>query len=145
VSPGDADPEPPADVLVQQWVTAEQDEPFGRRVRADGTTEECSGATAELVDGEWRFGTQPLEWRSVARLAEPALEGLRAVIRESGVLDLPERIEPSGTVVAKVSQTWTVAVDGRRHQVSFAGAGLDRAPALKRLDEALQLAIAQAR
>jgi hypothetical protein len=144
VSAGGADPEPPPDVLVQQWVTTEQGDPFGRRVRTDGTAEECSSATAELVDGEWRFGSRPLEWRQVAQLDETALEGLRAAIRQLGVLELPATLDPTGQMIAKVEQVWTVALDGRRHQVAFPGAGLERAPALARLDEALQLALAQA-
>ena len=142
---GDADPDPPADVLVEQWVTAEQSDPFGRRVRADGTAEECTSTTAEFVDGALRFGSQPLRWRKVAQLDEAALEALRTAIRQLGVLELPEPLEHPGNLVAKAEQVWTVALDGRRHQVSFPGAGLDRAPALARLDEALQLAIAQAR
>ena len=135
----------PDDVLVQQWVRTEQSDPFGRRVRADGTVEECSSATAELVDGEWRFGTQPLRWREVARLDPQALEGLRATIRSLGVLDLPPAIEPEGTLVAKAEQTWTVALDGRRHEVTYPGMGLEREPALAALDQALQVAVAQAR
>jgi hypothetical protein len=145
-APGAADAAAPPDVLVQQWVVQEQGDPFGRRVREDGTVEECTSATAAFEDGEWRMGTQPLAWREVGRLGPEALDGLRGQIRALGLLggDGDGAGEPKGTHVAKAVQTWTVALDGRRREHAVAGAGLGSAPALAKLDEALQMALARA-
>jgi hypothetical protein len=125
----------PDDVLLQQWAVPAQGDPFGRRVRADGTVEECSSATAEFVDGEWRFGTRPLEWRTVARLGEAALAELRDKARALLELD-----PPHGMRIAKAEQTWTLVFDGERHEVTVTGSE----PAVSELDRSLQLAIAQA-
>lgn len=129
---------------MQQWVERPQDDPWGRRVFADGRVEECSSATAAFVDDEWRFGSRELGWRPLTRLRPESIERLRAVIRDSGVLDLPAEIEPAGTVIGGSDQAWTVALDDRRAQVKLLGLSPDRVPALSKLDTALQLAIGEA-
>ncbi len=132
------------DLLVQQRIDAPEDARWARRVFSDGRVEECSGVTAEFVDGAWRFGTQERRWRPLTSLAPAAVKGLRDVIRDSGVMDLPAEVEPAGTVIGGTEQTWTIAVDGRRRQVHLLGVRPDRVPPLAALDEALQLAVADA-
>jgi hypothetical protein len=126
----------PEDVVLQQWAERAQGDPFGRRVRADGTVEECTSATAAFEDGEWRFGTQPLEWRTVTRLEPVTVEGLRAQARD--LLSLPPA---TGMHITKTVQTWTVVLDGERHEVETDGTE----EAVIALDRALQLAVAEAR
>ena len=125
----------PDDVLVQQWAVPAQADPFGRRVRQDGTVEECASAIASFTDGEWRFGQQTLEWRRVARLEGRALDEIRALARDLASARGDARAETAGT-----AQTWTVVLDGKRREVRT-GAGDHAAIAL---DRALQLAIAEA-
>lgn len=110
----------------------------------DGRVEECSGATAEWVDGAWRFGTQERRWRPLAALPPAAVRALRDVIRDSGVMELPAELAPDATVIGGTEQTWTVAVDGRRRRVRLLGVRPDRVPPLAALDEAVQLAVAAA-
>ena len=126
----------PDDVVLQQWAEPAQGDPFGRRVRADGTVEECLSATAAFEDGEWRFGTQPLEWRRVTALADDDLAPL--LDRARALLSLPPA---TGTRITKAVQTWTIVLDGERREVETDGTEA----AVTALDQALQLAIAEAR
>ena len=132
------------DVLVEQWIDAPERERWGRRVLGDGQVEECSGETAAFVDGEWRFGTQELRWRALTSLPPEAVEQLRGVIRDSGVMDLPAEVVPARTVIGGTEQTWTFAPDGRPRQVKLLGVRPDRVPPLAALDTAVQLAVAEA-
>lgn len=125
----------PDDVLIQQWAEPAQGDPFGRRLRADGTIEECSGATAEFVDGEWSFGTQTLAWRRVAQLGDDAVATLLDTARR--LLTLPER--RPGTRILKAEQTWTLVLEGRREELTVTG----DEPEVTELDRALQLAAAR--
>jgi hypothetical protein len=126
----------PADVVLQQWAEPAQGDPFGRRVHGDGTVEDCTSATAAFEDGEWRFGSQPLEWRPVTRLDPAVVEGLQEQAR--ALLTLPP---PTGMRITKAVQTWTVVLDGERHEVETDGVE----EAVIALDQALQLAVAEAR
>ena len=125
----------PDDVLVQQWAVPAQGDPFGRRVRQDGTVEECSSATASFTDGEWTFGEQTLEWRRVAQLEGRALDEIRALAR-----DLASARGDAPMEIAKAEQVWTVVLDGRRREVRTG----TRDHAAIALDRALQIAIAEA-
>ncbi len=127
---------PPADVVLQQWAEPAQGDPFGRRVHADGTVEECSSATAAFEDGEWRFGTQPLEWREVTRVGTDAVARLLEQAR--ALLALPPA---TGMRITKAVQTWTVVVEGERHEVEADGTE----DAVVALDQSVQLAVAEAR
>ena len=126
----------PDDVLVQQWAVPAQGDPFGRRVRQDGTVEECSSATASFTDGEWSFGAQELEWRVVAQLQGRALDEIRALARDLA----SARGGGAGMEIAKAEQIWTVVLDGERREVRTG----TRDHAAIALDRALQLAIAEA-
>ena len=132
------------DVLVEQWIDAPERERWGRRVLSDGQVEECSGATAAFVDGEWRFGTQEPRWRALTSLPPGAVEELRGVIRDSGVMELPAEVAPAGTVIGGTDQTWTFAFEGRPRQVKLLGVRPDRIPPLAAVDQAVQLAVAEA-
>ena len=129
---------------MQQWVERPPADPWGRRLLADGRVEEYSSATAAFAGGEWRIGSQELGWRPLTRLRPDAVERLRAVIRDSGVLELPAEVEPAGTVIGGSDQEWTVALDDRRVQVRLLGVSPDRVPELSALDTALQLAVGEA-
>jgi hypothetical protein len=132
------------DVLVEQRIDAPERERWARRVLADGQVEECSGETAAFVDGEWSFGTQERRWRALAALPPGAVDQLRNVIRDSGVMELPAEVAPAGTVIGGTEQTWTFAIDGRLRQVTLLGVRPDRVPPLAALDTAVQLAVADA-
>jgi hypothetical protein len=126
----------PDDVVLQQWAEPAQGDPFGRRVRADGTVEECLSATAAFEDGEWRFGTQPLEWRDVTRIGADGVARLLEQAR--ALLALPPA---TGMRITKAVQTWTVVLDGERREVEADGTE----DAVVALDQSLQLAVAEAR
>ena len=64
----------PDDVLVQQWaVPAQGQDPFGRRVRQDGTVEVLPERRPRSTpNGEWTFGEQTLKCgRRVVQLEGP--------------------------------------------------------------------------
>ena len=126
----------PDDVLVQQWAVPAHGDPFGRRVRQDGTVEECSSASVSFADGQWTSGTQTLEWRQVARLEGRALDEIRALSRDLTVA----RGGDAGAEIGADALTWTVVLDGQRRQVRTG----TRDHAAIALDRALQLAIAEA-
>ena len=131
-----------AAVLMQQWVQPEQTDGYGRRILADGTVEEETSVTASFVDGELVFGSQPAAWRRLGRCEPEVLSMLEAAIRDSGVLDMPAVPPPPGTTVAKARLSWTVALDGRRNELTLTDADLLRDPRLAAVDQAFQLAFA---
>jgi hypothetical protein len=135
---------PPGELLVEQLVERPQSDPYAKRVHRDGAVHEYSSAVAGFEDGEWRFGTQPLEWRPLVTLAPQAVAELEGLIRSEGVLDLPSEHRPRGTSIGGSDVTWTVELDGRRREIRLLGVGPDAVPALAALDRALQLAVAQA-
>jgi hypothetical protein len=137
-------PEPPGELLVEQRVERPQEDPYARRVNRDGSVYEYTSATASFEDGQWQFGTQPLEWRPIARLSPEAVAALEDAIRRDGVADLPSEHVPEGTSIGGSNVTWTVDLDGRRHAVDLIGVGGQQPPPFGELDRLLQLEIARA-
>jgi hypothetical protein len=136
--------EPPGELLVEQRVERPQEDPYAKRVDRDGSVYEYTSVTAAYEDGQWRFGTQPLEWRPLARLAPEAVRELEDAIREAGVVDLPARHVPEGTSIGGSNVVWTVELDGRRHTVTLVGVGGEQPAPFAGLDRLLQLEIARA-
>jgi hypothetical protein len=131
-----------AEVLMQQWVQPAQEDGYGRRIMADGTVEEETTVTASFVDGELVYESQPARWRRLGRCEPKVLGMLEDAIRESGVLDMHAVPPSSGTTVAKARLSWTVALDGRRNELTLTDADLLREPRLAAVDQAFQLAFA---
>jgi hypothetical protein len=136
--------EPPGELLVEQRVERPQEDPYAKRVDRDGSVYEYSSVTASYEGGQWRFGTQPLEWRQLAQVSPDAVAELEDAIRREGVLDLPAEHGPEGTSIGGSNIIWTVELDGRRHTVKLLEAGGEQPQPFRELDRLLQLAVARA-
>ena len=130
--------------LMEQWARPEQGEPMGRRIQPDGTVEEHAAATASFKDGELVYTDQEPRWRTLATAGPEVVAMLEQAIRDSGLLDSGSPDTAAGTTVAKTALTWTLALDGKQCEVEFTDAELHAQPELAALDEAFQLAFAQA-
>jgi hypothetical protein len=135
-------PDPPGELLVEQRVERPQEDPYAKRVHRDGSVYEYTSTVAHFQDGEWRFDSQPLEWRLLVRLPDEAVAALEAQIRRDGIVELPPDEVPRGTSIGS-DIVWTVEVDGKRNTVTLhAVSGAQPAP-FDALDKALQLSVAQ--
>jgi hypothetical protein len=121
-----------------------QVDPFARSVTRDGHVYDYTSATASFVDGQWQFGTKPLEWEEVATLPEEDVRELEELIERERILDLPGEFLPPGTSIGRADVTWTVRADGRVHTIRLLGVDVSQVPQLAALDRALQIAIARA-
>jgi hypothetical protein len=139
------EPEPPAgELLVGQRVERPQADPYARRLTTDGAVHDLTSLGASYEDGEWRFEELPLAWHEVARLPPEEVERLREVIRREGVLDLAGEHAPEGTSIGGSIVTYTIVVDGREHTIRLVGLPVAEVPPLAALDEAFQVAVAEA-
>ena len=136
--------EPPGELLLEQRVERPQEDPYAKRVNRDGSVYEYTSVTAAYEDGQWRFGTQPLEWRPLAQLPAEAVAELEDAIRREGVVDLPAEHVPEETRLGGSNVIWTVEVDGRRHAVTLIGVGGEQPAPFRELDRLLRLEVARA-
>jgi hypothetical protein len=136
--------EPPGELLVEQRVERPQEDPYAKRVDRDGSVYEYTSVTASYEGGQWRFGTQPLEWRTLARLSPDAVAELEDAIRRDGILDLLDEHLPEGTGIGGSNIVWTFELDGRRHTITLVAVGGEQPAPFADLDRRLQLAVARA-
>jgi hypothetical protein len=136
--------DPPGELLVEQRVERPGEDPYARRVNRDGSVYEYTSVTASYEGGEWRFGSQPLEWRALAQLSPGSVAELEGAIRRDGVADLPPEHLPEGTGIGGSNVVWSVELDGRRHTVALVGVGGEQPAPFGELDRLLQLEIARA-
>jgi hypothetical protein len=136
--------EPSGELLVAQRIERPQEDPFERRVLADGEVFERTSTRAEVRDGEVQFERVPLEWREVVRLDGDAVASIASAIRDGGVLELPEEHAPPGTSAGGSLVTYTVALDGREHSVRLINLAPAQVPGVAELDLAVQLAVGRA-
>jgi hypothetical protein len=136
--------EPPGELLLEQRVERPQEDPYAKRVNRDGSVYEYTSVTASYEGGQWRFGTQPLEWRPLAHLPPEAVAELEDAIRRDGVVDLPAEHVTEGTSIGGSYVIWTVEVDRRRHTVTLVAVGGEQPVPFGELDRLLQLEVARA-
>jgi hypothetical protein len=137
-------PEPAGALLASQEIERPQEDPYERRILADGAVWERSSSHATVEEGALRFERVPLEWREIARLAPEAVGRLEDAIRSEGVLDLEPEHSPPGTAAGGSIVTYRVALDGREHAIRLVNLAPERVPAVGALDMAMQLAVAEA-
>jgi hypothetical protein len=121
-----------------------QADPAARRVARDGTVHDLSSEDAHFEDGKWRFESVPLQWREVARLDAGTLDALEDLVRREGVLELPAEQTPEGTAIGGGLVTWTVALGDDVHTFRLVNMDVGSVPPLAALDQALQVAVAEA-
>jgi hypothetical protein len=131
-------PEPGEDVLVELTVES-QDEPWTRRVCADGAVWEHTNLRTWVEDGQVRQEHQPLQWERVTTAPPEALETIEHVVREHDLLHTKSQ---TGSVFGVGTTIWRMNIDGERHEFRLEGLPADRVPGLAQLDQAIQLAVA---
>jgi hypothetical protein len=132
-------PEPDGELLAAQRTERPQEDPYERRILADGAVWERSSTHAEVRDGQVVFSRVPLEWRRIAQLEPAGVEQVRAAI--GPVLELAEEHTPPGTSAGGSIVTYTVAGG---HTVRLVNLTAAQVPGLAELDMAMQLAVAGA-
>jgi hypothetical protein len=132
-------PEPDDDVLVELTVEGHQDEPWTRRVCADGAVWEHTNLRTWIEDGQVRQEHQPVRWQRVTTAPPEALEAITHVVRDHDLLHAESR---KGSVFGVGTTIWRVNVDGAQHEIRLEGLPADRVPGLAELDQAIQLAVA---
>jgi len=132
-------PEPDDDVLVELTVEGHQDEPWTRRVCADGAVWEHTNLRTWVEEGQVRQEHQPLRWQRVTTAPPEALEAIAHVVRDHDLLHTESR---KGSVFGVGTTIWRMNVDGAQHEIRLDGLPADRVPGLAELDQAIQLAVA---
>jgi hypothetical protein len=132
-------PEPAGDLLVEVTLAGRQDEPWTRRIDADGAVWEHTNLRTWTEDGQVRQERQPLQWQRVTTAPPEALEQIAAVVREH---DLLHAQPAAGTVFGVGTTVWRIALDGEHHEIRLEQLPADRVPGLAELDQAVQLAVA---
>jgi hypothetical protein len=132
-------PEPAGELLVEVTLAGRQDEPWTRRIDADGAVWEHTNLRTWTEGGQVRQEHQPLQWQRVTTAPAEALERIAAVVREHDLLHTrPE----AGSVVGVGTTVWRIALDGEQHEIHLSQQPADRVPGLAELDQAVQLAVA---
>ena len=104
-------------VLLAQLIERPQEDPYERRVLANGTYEERTSVKTEFVDGEMKFSTKPLRWAKLADLNESDLKEVAAAIERAHFAELAGEHRPEGTAIGGSNVTWTAAVAGTTEKV----------------------------
>jgi hypothetical protein len=131
----------PGPLLLEQRIETGEDE-FVRRVTADGAVWSRSHLRARDADGWPAEGGRP-EWELDARLQPEALAELRAAIERSGFFELAAEVRPDVTVIGGSVHVWTAELDGRRHTTTLRGVPGVEVPAVTRVADALEDALAE--
>ena len=130
--------EPPADVLLERR-TEDGEDLHADRVAADGSVWRQTTVRAHFDDhGSLTLTRGPAVWERLGTIDAHGLEALRAAILASGADELPDEVHPEVASIGGVDVQWTV---GDR-TIVVRGAPAATAPALERLAEALEAAIA---
>lgn len=117
---------------------------WGTRLYTDGRVDEYSDQRITFVDGQFHYRDQPPEWRALTRYSPEEVARLEDLIRSTGALDLPARLEPAQPVLDGTIMIWDFWLDGRHHRVETHGTEANRHPALETLRRALERTTAEA-
>jgi len=118
---------------------------WGTRVFADGRVDEYSDQEVDLTeDGDLKTRPVPLEWRSRTQLSAAEVQRLTDAVHRSQILDLPARLEPSGTVHDGSTTVWTINLDCKHHEVTARGSQQAKHPNLETLRTTFEDIVADA-
>jgi hypothetical protein len=123
--------EAPEPLLMEMWAVRPMTRPSGYRILADGKwwSYRDSDLVVETdpVAGKRSVKEIRLEegwWDSECVLTADELAKLKAVIRTSGVMDLPAETPPSGKgVIGGTDVYYTFEIDGKRHKIHYLEGG----------------------
>ncbi|HOI11665.1 MAG TPA: hypothetical protein PK313_14395 [Myxococcota bacterium] len=123
--------EAPEPLLMEMWAVRPMTRPSGYRILADGKWWRYSDSDYVLdIDpstGEQRLRMVRIEegwWDSECVLTADELARLKAVVRTSGVMDLPAETPPSGKgVIGGTDVYFTFEIDGKRHRIHYLEGG----------------------
>jgi len=129
-------PEPDGDLLVELTVEGHQDEPWTRRVYADGAVWEHTNLRTWVEDGQVRQERRPPRWERVTTAPPQALEHIAQVIRDHDLLHTESQ---QGAVIGVGTTIFRI---GDEHEIRLDHLPADKVPGLAELDQAIQLAVA---
>lgn len=125
--------EAPEPLLMEMWAVRPMTRPSGYRILADGTwwmyTDSDLVVVTDPATGKRNTKRIRIEegwWDSECVLTAEELARLKAVIRTSGVMDLPAETPPSGKgVIGGTDVYYTFEIDGKRHRIHYLEGGDD--------------------
>jgi hypothetical protein len=132
--------EPGGDLLVELTIEGRQEEPWTRRIEADGAVWEHTSLRTWIEDGQVRQERQPLRWEKRTTAPPQALEQIADVVRANALLRTPS--PQTGSVMGVGTTVWRIALDGQEHEIRVEHLPADRVPGLAQLDQAIQIAVA---
>lgn len=139
---GDVGPEGGNPVLLEQR-SDDAEGQFIRRVSPDGGYAEYSTKVTTLRDGELVTETVAPAWRNQERLRADQVRQIEGALRE-GFFDLPPEFTPPGEFADGYVVTWRACLDAREHAVALRSVDVAQIPALARVRDTFELALAQA-
>lgn len=128
-------------MLAEVTLSGRQDEPWTRRVCADGAVWEHTNLRTWVQDGAVRQEHQPLQWQRVTTAPDEPLEGIQAIIRRYDLMSAEPPPTATTTFGAGIT-TWRLGLDGDTHEIRLENVAIDAVPGLRELDEMVQLAVA---
>lgn len=134
----------PGALLVEKRTARAQSTPVVRRIVTDGAFFEYTDQEAKVEGGRIVVTPVAPAWRQKVVLAPEGLDRVRTALRETGFFDLPAQHQASGVVSDGGAVTWTACLDGREHTVTVNGTPITDVPAIARLNEVFEAAIAEA-
>lgn len=139
------DADAPGTLFVEKRTERAQSTPVVRRIVTDGAFFEHTDQEAKVEGGRIVVTRVAPAWRQKVVLAPEGLDRVRTALRgETGFFDLPAQHEASGLVSDGGAVTWTACLDGREHTVTVNGTPITDVPAIARLNEVFEGAIAEA-
>jgi hypothetical protein len=123
--------EAPEPLLMEMWAVRPMTRPSGYRILADGKwwmyTDSDLVVVTDPATGKRNTKRIRIEegwWDSECVLTADELARLKAVIRTSGVMDLPAETPPSGRgVIGGTDVYYTFEIDGKRHRIHYLEGG----------------------
>ena len=118
--------------------------PWAIRFYADGHVEEYSDQEMVFENNEIVTHSLPLEWRPLTRLSKEELDALKDAIRQSGILELPEKVGDSQRVMDGAVSEWYAHLDDHENRLTAWEPQASKHPGLKELSVAIQTITAAA-
>lgn len=130
------------DLLLEH--TLKKRSPWAIRFYADGRVEEYSDQEMVFENNEIITRSLPLEWRPLTLLSAEELEALKDAIRQSGILELPEKVGDAQRVRDGAVSEWYARLGGKEIRLTAWEPDASQHPGLKELSVAIQTITAAA-
>lgn len=118
--------------------------PWAIRFYQDGRVEEYSDQVMVFENNQVVTHQQPLEWRPLTILSDDELEALKDAIRQSDILNLPERVGQPVDVADGAVAEWYARLGDRENRLTAWEPQASNHPGLIELSVAIQTITAAA-